>query len=73
MKPARFEIESPNCLAYIILACIHSPEQVGFITYITSPLWNAWRSFVAPTEDMIQLRNLRTNLSVTHGIHPYML
>ena len=38
--------------------------QVGFINFIIKPLWTMWRDFAAPSDDIAQLRNMRTNLYV---------
>lgn len=38
--------------------------QVGFINFITLPLWSAWGDLTEQSADMIQLVNLRTNLYV---------
>ncbi len=43
-----------------------SSDQVGFITFIALPLWEAWARFVTPgapqDNEIIQLRHLRYNL-----------
>ena len=36
--------------------------QVGFINFITKPLWTMWRDFAAPNEDTVQLQTLRSNV-----------
>eukprot|EP00051_Salpingoeca_urceolata_P015892 m.208236 g.208236 ORF g.208236 m.208236 type:complete len:247 (-) comp18528_c0_seq7:269-1009(-) len=37
-------------------------SQVGFISFITMPLWRAWSDLVSPDTDTEQLQNLKTNL-----------
>ena len=37
-------------------------SQVGFINFVTLPLWKAWASYVSPGVDTIQLKRLGENL-----------
>ena len=37
-------------------------SQVGFINFVTLPLWKAWASYVSPGADTIQLKRLTENL-----------
>lgn len=39
-------------------------SQVGFINFIALPLWEAWGEYVDPGTDIVQLRNIRHNLSM---------
>ena len=47
--------------------------QVGFINFITKPLWTMWRDFAAPTDDIAQLRNMRTNLYAPCMFSDYLI
>eukprot|EP00050_Salpingoeca_kvevrii_P006839 m.292047 g.292047 ORF g.292047 m.292047 type:complete len:616 (+) comp12558_c0_seq1:297-2144(+) len=39
-------------------------SQVGFIDFITLPLWEAWNQFIQPDEVLEQVRNLRENRAI---------
>lgn len=45
-------------------------SQVGFINFVTLPLWKAWASYVSPGADTIQLKRLRENLERWSTLSP---
>eukprot|EP00039_Didymoeca_costata_P012973 m.190192 g.190192 ORF g.190192 m.190192 type:complete len:648 (+) comp15638_c0_seq9:126-2069(+) len=42
--------------------------QIGFLNYITIPLWQAWQNYVSPNQDTIQIQRLRQNLENWQGM-----